>query len=139
MVSRSLPGPGKYRPMRMVKNTVKLPAQRLHRGEELTAFVFALPIVIGILAFAVYPIAFSLYASFTRWNLLTPPVWIGFDNYVHLFTADPTFPQTLRNTSVFALCTVFIGVFLSLLMALLALLALTAVTIGERSHCRPAH
>lgn len=101
------------------KDAVKVPRKRSHRGDGLTALVFVLPILTGILIFAVFPIVFSLYASFTRWNLLTPPVWIGLDNYVTLFTKDPTFPQTLSNTLIFSLCTVFIGVFLSLLVAML--------------------
>jgi multiple sugar transport system permease protein len=89
------------------------------RGDGLTAWLFAAPILLGILIFAVYPIAFSLYASFTRWNLINPPVWTGLDNYISLFTKDPTFPQTIQNTLLFALCTVLIGAFLSLLLALL--------------------
>jgi multiple sugar transport system permease protein len=101
------------------KDAVMLPRKRSHRGDGLTALVFVLPITLGILIFAVYPIVFSLYASFTRWNLLNPPVWVGLDNYVTLFTKDPAFPQTLRNTLIFSICTVFIGAFLSLLVAML--------------------
>ena len=87
------------------------------RVEELTAWLFVLPIVAGILIFSVYPVLFSLYVSFTRWNLLQPPAWIGIQNYITLFTTDPTFFPAIRNTFVYALCTVVIGVCISLVAA----------------------
>lgn len=87
------------------------------RGEELTAWLFVLPIVAGILIFSVYPVLFSLYVSFTRWNLLQPPVWIGVQNYITLFTTDPTFFPAIKNTFVYALSTVVIGVCISLVAA----------------------
>jgi multiple sugar transport system permease protein len=93
--------------------------KRSHRGDGVTAWLFASPILLGILIFAVFPIAFSLYASFTRWNLIKAPVWTGMNNYITLFTKDPTFPTTIQNTLTFALFTVLIGTFLSLLIALL--------------------
>jgi multiple sugar transport system permease protein len=92
------------------------PAQR---QEERTAWLFVLPILIGILVFNVYPVLFSLYASFTRWNLLSPPVWVGLANYTTLFTTDPFFFLTLRNTLLYALGTVFFGICLSLFTATL--------------------
>ena len=102
-----------------VKRLQAHPLKHSRRGDGLTAWLFVAPILLGILIFAVYPIVFSLYASFTRWNLINPPVWNGLENYVTLFTKDPTFPTTIQNTLTFALCTVLIGAFLSLLLALL--------------------
>jgi multiple sugar transport system permease protein len=89
------------------------------RSEERTAWLFVLPIVVGILIFNIYPVLFSLYASFTRWNLLSPPTWVGLANYTTLFTSDPFFFSTLRNTLLYALGTVFVGIILSLGTALL--------------------
>ena len=102
---------------KMTGRTRKLsPAQR---QEERTAWLFVLPILLGILIFNVYPVLFSLYASFTRWNLLSPPVWVGATNYTSLFTSDPFFFPTLRNTMLYALGTVFFGICLSLCTAML--------------------
>lgn len=95
----------------------KLSAEQ--RNEERTAWLFVLPIVVGILVFNIYPVFFSLYASFTRWNLLSPPTWVGLANYTTLFTSDPFFFSTLRNTLLYALGTVFAGIILSLGTALL--------------------
>ena len=60
----------------------------------------------------------SLYISFTRWEIVTPSVWVGGAQYVKLFN-DDRFWLSLYNTSYY----VFIGVPLHLLMALLAALA----------------
>lgn len=99
---------------------MKRPKNKLsvaRRQEERNAWLFVLPIVVGILIFNVYPVFFSLYTSFTRWNLLTKPVWVGFKNYATLFTSDPSFFTTLRNTTIYALSTVLIGIILSLVAA----------------------
>ena len=60
----------------------------------------------------------SLYISFTRWEIVTPSVWVGAAQYVKLFN-DDRFWLSLYNTSYY----VFIGVPLHLFMALLAALA----------------
>ena len=96
--------------------------------EERNAYLFLLPVIIGILIFNLYPVLFSLYASFTRWNLLSPPIWVGLENYNNLFTKDPFFIPTLKNTVVYALGTVVIGMALSLGAAMLL-----NVKIGSRN------
>ena len=40
----------------------------------------------------------TLYYSFTRFDLVNSPKWVGFDNYRFLLTKDPLFWQTVRNT-----------------------------------------
>ena len=91
----------------------------MRRREELTAWLFISPIVLGILIFQFYPTIFSFYISFTRWNLLTPPKWIGLDNFVTLFTTDRFFFNTMRNTATYAIWTVIAGLVLGLFFAVL--------------------
>lgn len=91
----------------------------LRRQEELTAWLFVAPVALGILLFQVYPVLFSLYISFTTWNLIRPPRWAGITNYVHLFTTDFVFPTALLNTAEYALGTVIPGIALALVFALL--------------------
>jgi multiple sugar transport system permease protein len=52
--------------------------------------VFLLPSAIGLVTFVIYPVIASLWYSFTRWNLLAPPVFVGLDNYRALLS-DPDF------------------------------------------------
>jgi len=91
----------------------------MRRREELTAWLFISPIVLGILIFQFYPTLFSFYISFTRWNLLTPPKWIGFSNFVELFTTDRFFYNTMSNTATYAFWTMLIGLSLGLIFAAL--------------------
>lgn len=63
-----------------------------------TVLMFMAPWVIGFAAFVVYPIGASLYFSFTRYDLLSDPEWIGLDNFRHMFTSDPFFLKALGNT-----------------------------------------
>jgi multiple sugar transport system permease protein len=92
----------------------------MRRREELTAWLFISPIVLGILIFQLYPTLFSLYISFTQWNLLSwPPKWIGVANYVTLFTTDRFFAKTMANTATYAGWTVVAGLALGLFFAVL--------------------
>lgn len=67
------------------------------RKEALTGWLFAAPWLLGLLIFTAGPMLFSLYASFTRYNITTPPQWIGLQNYQNLFT-DDWFYKALGNT-----------------------------------------
>jgi multiple sugar transport system permease protein len=91
----------------------------MRRREELTAWLFISPVVLGILIFQLYPTLFSLYISFTRWNLLSPPKWAGVTNYVELFTTDRFFFNTMRNTTTYAIWTVLFGLIMGLFFAVL--------------------
>ena len=62
--------------------------------------------LIGLILFTIIPIALSLYLSFTQWNVVKPPVWIGIDNYVRMFTNDPDFYQSLKVTVLFTVTSV---------------------------------
>lgn len=53
---------------------------------------FVGPHVILFAVFILLPTIYGIYASFTKWNLMSDPVWVGFDNYkAILLTADQPF------------------------------------------------
>jgi multiple sugar transport system permease protein len=56
------------------------------------------PWIIGFLAFYLYPMLATLYFSFTRYNNLSTATWAGLTNYRFMFTSDPQFWESLRNT-----------------------------------------
>lgn len=64
---------------------------------DLAGFLFALPWILGFLAFSLYPLASSFYYSFTNVNPVRSPAWIGLENYRRVF-ADPLFYKSLGNT-----------------------------------------
>ena len=65
--------------------------------EELTGWLFVLPWLIGLVLFTAGPMLYSLYTSFTQYNIIAEPRWIGSENYERLF-ADPMFYKALENT-----------------------------------------
>jgi multiple sugar transport system permease protein len=66
--------------------------------EAITGWVFASPWILGFLLFTVGPMVFSLYVSFTKYNIIRDPVWIGLQNYQNIFTNDTYFWKSLENT-----------------------------------------
>jgi multiple sugar transport system permease protein len=74
---------------------------RLEVKEGRTAFFFLLPSLIGVVLFLVLPILASLTLSFTNWRLLGQAEFVGFANYLRLFTSDAQFWRVLRNTLFF--------------------------------------
>jgi len=62
-----------------------------------TVLSFMAPALIGILAFLVYPLLSALYFSFTRFNLLTPPTWVGLRNYGAMLH-DANLLKAVENT-----------------------------------------
>ena len=61
--------------------------------------LFLSPWLIGFFVFTLYPVLASLYYSFTHYDLLSTPRWIGTANYTFMFTKDPFFWTAVRNTA----------------------------------------
>jgi multiple sugar transport system permease protein len=89
-------------------------------GEQglLKPLLFLSPFLILFAVFLLYPIGYGFYISLTKWNLLTPPRYIGLDNYRHLLH-DHLFRTTLHNTLFFVALNVPLSIALPLLLAVL--------------------
>ncbi|MBC7824306.1 MAG: sugar ABC transporter permease [Candidatus Parcubacteria bacterium] len=85
---------------------------------QLTPYLFLLPalLILGLTVF--YPAIQAFYLSFTRYDLIDSPQWIGVANFRRLW-ADPIFWQTLRNTVLYLVCVVPILVIAPLGLAIL--------------------
>ncbi|GMA15326.1 sugar ABC transporter permease (plasmid) [Deinococcus metallilatus] len=94
------------------------PARR-ERRERWTAALFLAPDVIGLAVFVVLPIVAALVISFTNWNALGSPSWVGAANYQRLL-ADPVFWSSLRVTALYTVIYVPLVFAVSLGLALLA-------------------
>lgn len=70
-----------------------------------TMYLFMLPFFILFLVFIVAPVLSAGYLSFTYYNMLQPPRWIGLSNYRLLFIEDDVFITAIQNTLVFAFIT----------------------------------
>ncbi|EUA44522.1 binding--dependent transport system inner membrane component family protein [Mycobacterium xenopi 3993] len=81
--------------------------------------LFVAPNLVAVAVFTLFPLGFSLYMSFQRWDVFTPPKFVGLSNFRNLFTADPLFLIALTNTVVFTLGSVVPTVVISLVVAAL--------------------
>ncbi len=82
-------------------------------------YLFLLPWLIGFLGLTIGPIITSFYLSFTDFDLLTAPDWVGADNYIRMFTADPKFAASMRVTLFFVVFSVPLKLAFALGVALL--------------------
>ena len=71
------------------------------RKRSPTPYLFLLPALLVLGVFVIYPIIAVIYYSFTDYDIVRPPVWIGTENYRHLIE-DPTFWLALTSSLVFS-------------------------------------
>ena len=80
------------------------PGQRARlRKESLAGYGFLIPWLVGFFGLTIIPMVYSLYLSFTSYNIFSPPRWIGLDNYIRMFTDDPSFIQSAQITLIYVL------------------------------------
>jgi multiple sugar transport system permease protein len=86
--------------------------------EAVVGWLFAMPWILGFLLFTAGPMIFSLYTSFTRYNITAAPRWVGLQNYQSLFD-DRFFYTALYNTFWMVIVKIPIVVVVSIAIALL--------------------
>jgi multiple sugar transport system permease protein len=89
------------------------------RRQDVAAYMFLLPWLIGFFCFTLGPTLASLYLSFTRFDLLSPPRWAGIDNYIFMFTRDGRFRNALSVTFVYLVLEVPLKLAFALMVAML--------------------
>jgi putative chitobiose transport system permease protein len=87
------------------------------RKIKLTPYLFLLPALLGIAVFVIYPMGAVIYYSFTEYNIVTPPTWVGLQNYQRLF-GDQIFWQALLHSVTYLLVTPILIV-LSIILAII--------------------
>jgi multiple sugar transport system permease protein len=89
-----------------------------NRSETLAFYAFISPWLIGFIFLTAGPMIATLGFSFTFYDLASPPVWAGLDNYVYAFK-DPDFWQSLKVTGIFVLFYLPLSIIFGLLIALM--------------------
>lgn len=99
--------------------TAKRRRNRLLWQEYLAFYLFASPWLLGLLCLTIGPMIASLVLSFAEYPVITPAKWVGFRNYIKLFTDDKLVWQALKVTFLYSLgavplilCTSFMVAFL---------------------------
>ena len=89
------------------------------RRRNNVAYIYMLPWLIGIAVFFVYPFIISFYYSLCDYHPMKEPIFVGFDNYVKLFTNDDEFGKSVKATLLYTLYTVPCKLIMSLFIAML--------------------
>ncbi|MCW3059050.1 MAG: sugar ABC transporter permease [Capsulimonas sp.] len=95
----------------------------------LVGYAFISPWILGFLMFTAFPFLSSIALSFTRYNIVTPPVWVGGANYRTLAHGDPLFWTSLGVTVKFAVLAVPLGVIAGVGLALLLNLDIRGISL----------
>ena len=88
--------------------------------ESVAGIIFTLPFILGFLLFMLVPMSISLYYSFCDYNILSPPVFTGFKNYINMFH-DETFFKAIGVTFYYALVSVPLRLIFALMVAMILL------------------
>ena len=86
-------------------------------NKQKSAYAFIAPSFIIFTVFLIIPVFASLYWSFTEYNILQPPKFVGFQNYINIIFHDPRFWKAMINTLIYVAGTVPTGIAISLLLA----------------------
>jgi multiple sugar transport system permease protein len=113
------------------------PRLRQRTREAIEGYLFIAPAVIGFLLFTLFPMLASFALSFTEYNLLSSPTWIGVDNYVKM-ARDEFFWRSLRITATYALIGLPLGLVFSLVVALLLNQQVPGISIWRSLYVLPS-
>ncbi len=98
------------------------------RRNRLWGWLFISPWVVGFLAFTLYPFIASLYYSFTNYNILSAPQWVGLQNYQYMLQ-DGLFWQSLGNTLYYTIVFVPVSTVVAIAIAMLLNMKIRGQTI----------
>ena len=87
--------------------------------ESIWGYVFVSPWIVGFLIFTLGPVIASFALSFTDYELIVAPVWVGFKNYRTLLTEDRLFGLALYNTAYYTVFSVPLGIIVAFLLGML--------------------
>lgn len=100
--------------------------------------LYLLPWLIGLAIFTIYPFVSSLIYSFTDYNMIDVPNWVGLQNYIELFTTDPDFKTSLVATFQYVFLTVPLQLIFALLVAFILNFKLKGISFYRSAYYIPS-
>ena len=91
---------------------------RYRNHEAMLAWTILVPVLLYYTLFAALPVILNVLVSFADWNGITKLTWVGFANYLQYFK-DPLYLLIFRNTAIFTIFSLIIGVPVGLIVAVL--------------------
>lgn len=103
----------------VVSTSKKMLKKRVAR-ELFNGLLFASPVLLGFLIFVVGPVLYTVFLSFTKYNIVSAPKFVGLDNYVHLLSGkDAFYYPAVRATFYYVMISVPAGIVFSFFIAIL--------------------
>lgn len=97
--------------------------------KHVTGYAFISPFVLGFLIFTAFPIIASFYYSFTRYDMFSPPQYVGLENYINMFTNDSKYWKSVTVTLRYVIAAVPLRLMFALFIAMLLVRASRAIGI----------
>lgn len=86
-------------------------------NRESTSYLMLAPFLILFATFTLIPVVVTIFISFTNYNVLETPDFVGWQNYINLFVHDDIFMKSISNTLVYAVITGPVGFVLAFIVA----------------------
>ncbi len=99
---------------------------------------FIIPWLIGFLMFTLYPFISSFVLSFTEYNIIDPPAFAGFNNYIYMFTQDPDFWSSMLATFKYVFFTVPLKLAFALFIAFILNFELKGINLYRTAYYIPS-
>lgn len=93
--------------------------KKVKDSNHVIGYIFISPFLIGFLGLTLFPMLFSLFLSFTNYDMLSTPKWIGLQNFERMFTSDELFIKSLKVTFFYVFTAVPFRLVFALAIALL--------------------
>ena len=100
----------------MNKKTMMRPAGYQTPWEKIRPYIYIFPAMFFLAVFVIYPLLDVIVRSFQKWNMITDPVWVGWDNYAYNFQRKE-FIDAIVHTITYAIFVVGVGLTLSTIFA----------------------
>jgi len=119
-------------------NKLSLKNLNKEKRETILGWLMVSPFLIGFVCFTAIPMIASLIISFTEWDMLSNPEWIGFDNYKTLFFEDPLALHSLNITILFTIVSIPLNIVFGLALAMLLNTSIRGLSIFRTIFYLPA-
>ena len=117
MTADSLPSQPSHTPAKEVRRRQRLPP--MARREEMVGYLMAAPWLIGMVWFIFGPFGAAAWLSFTDYDMLTSPQWVGASNFKVMLTEDPLFWKSMGVTTIYAVVSIPLLIAFGLFLAIL--------------------
>ena len=110
----------------------------LSRREAMWAYLLISPWLLGFVWLTAGPMIASAVLSFTEYDVINPPRFVGLGNWIYMFTADPLFWHSLKVTLTYAIVAIPLGLVLGLALALLLNTKIPAIAVWRTIYYMPS-